>query len=406
MRVYFFGALAACQSLVAYYGYAPYDEFEMRPIGVFDDDRVRFYGEVDYLAWCADQEGLPFGKALDVNTTLNDYSGGLPPSGFLENSFSYSERNLYFRNHWDSGVRASAGFKPKCWDWDLSVVYTYFNTHKKHRELSSAVTSIVTEDTFENLEFDVSGTALLPNFFQYYIPEDLDGNNTTVFTLHPRWKLNFNQVDLECSRELALGFNLILRPFGGVRGLWTTQKFDETFTITSTNTVDGLFDAYQYDLKARNQFHSVGPKAGLDLCYSLGGGLDLTASLAGSVLWGYFNVLQSYTSMHTIPHQGTAYGQDTIHQSHHTHIFNCDVSFGMQWHAWLNCRKNLLSIRFAWEQHLYTNTNQLQDFGSDPFNSDSVAFEFTPNAYVNNSGIAARGDLILSGFTAGIAFLY
>ncbi len=81
---------------------------------------------------------------------------------------------------------------------------------------------------------------------------------------------------------------------------------------------------------------------------------------------------------------------------------NLDLGLGFKWNYWVKEGSNLLTLKFAWEQHLYTNMNQFQvlniplESGFDQNNVKATAFG--PSiATTRSDRNLQRGDLSLSG---------
>ena len=350
-----------------------------------NDYKARFYGEVEYLGWYADQEGMSYASIINYN---------VDPA-------APKTRDLHFKTKWDSGVRAILGFKPASKNWDMRAAYTYFYTESHPRGSSS--TAILDVDA-SNVT-TISGSVIAPAYYSTDLPSP--GGRfrpvppytvTGTYAIDPQWHLWLNQADLEIGTEFYLNCDAKIRTFGGFRGVWINQKFNLLSNFIN-DIAGGVTTTLSSDLYEKNQMSAFGARTGVLFNYTLGYGLDIYTGLAGSLLWSWFTTKQSYftTASDDIPNNS-----EKGSLSHHTNLFNYDVEIGLQWNYWMNCNRNLLTIKFGWEQHLYTNVNQFQTF----INTPSLSINsFNVPGFFNDRNIQ-RGDLSLSGFIAGISYTY
>jgi len=367
-----------------------------------DNCESHYFAGVDYLAWYVDQEGMSYASVYDIANTAATSTANAADG-----------KDLFFKTKWDSGVRAMAGFKPCNKSWDIRSSYTYFSTNDKPRALSSSATSISTTPPEGGSIVATSGTVIIPAYFSVREPAAGFASDEAIITysILPRWKFNFNQADLELSEEFFVTCDATIRFFGGFRGLWTNQKFEEVIALESTFLSDGITTTFGSSaaFEAQHKFSAFGARAGFDFNYTVGGGLDLYASCAGSILWGWFNDRQSYAVTTAISGStGTEDAAETFTHSHHTSILNLDTAFGLRWNYWLNCNRHLLTVRFGWEQHIYLNINQFQNFANTPLvgaiGPGSILLGGTQQPFADHN--VQRGDLSLSGFVVGLQYAF
>lgn len=361
-------------------------------VSFLDKCESHFFAEVEYLAWYVDQEGMSYATSVDVENVSN-----------ISNEVTANSskgKDLFFKNRWDSGVRGIVGFKPHFRSWDIRAGYTYFATHNSPKEHIS--TAIATSDP--NI---IDGTAIVPSYFGVLLPF---GQSVSTYSIKPHWNFDFNQLDVEFNNEFYTTCDTTLRIFGGFRGLKTTQKFDQEIFIFSniSSMIEQTSTASFYE---KSEFTAFGTRAGFDVNYNLFEGFDLYANFAGAILWGWFHNHQSFHALDLSGSPGPlrdASRDELFNHSHHTAILNIDTGLGIRWNTWLNCHRHLLTLRFGWEQHLYTNVNQLQSFISPPIlqagNGSSTSVKQQTISPIDHN--IQRGDLSLSGFVFGLAFVY
>lgn len=178
--------------------------------------------------------------------------------------------------------------------------------------------------------------------------------------------------------------------------MWTHQHFQENISITSISDISGILTQSLTTafFTQKSTFSGVGAKAGFGLNYSLWKGLHLYGDLAAGILWGWFNVRQKVQktiqnfSLVTNP-------SEKFNHSHQSSVFNFDIHLGLEWNFLLNANRNSLTFKFGWEQHLFSNMNQFQQFIQATQTS-----ELTVSRNVN------RGDLSLSGFSFGLNYSF
>jgi hypothetical protein len=344
--------------------------------------------EVEYLLWYANQDGLAFATVNNFEqSTLNVTS---------------DEHDQFFKPRWDSGVRATLGFKPADRSWDTRLVYSYFATKIHPRSIlgNSTQTSSVPP----------LGTAIIPDFVpvdSYFnlVESEIHESFYEFFdyTLDPSWKLYFNLIDIEVGKDLRLGSTITFRPFIGVRGIFTNQRFEELITVSSLLNQGPSFPLIAanqtYIFSEKNQFNGGGARGGLDLNFPLLKGLSFYGNFAAGILWGAFSVRQEVNEYYSSAPVSDALTLinvlgEKFNHSHQSSVFNFDITLGLEWNYLFNCNQNMLTFKAGWEQHLFTNINQFQNFIS----------------VTNETAIASRnvqrGDLSLSGFFFGLEYSF
>jgi hypothetical protein len=348
---------------------------------VFNPSTIGFYAEADALFWYANQEGMSF--ATKVSLTDNN------------TNTNFKENDLFFENKWDYGARGIVGYKPNECSWDVRLVYDYFSTKIHHKEVFGQAISIDSITT---------GSVVAPAYVEAVFPYQTSPaiQQTANYSLDPLWKLYFNSLDLEFAKEFDLSEDAMIRPHVGLKGLWMDQHFEEAIVVNSvvTSISNVITSNYSQLFTESNKFSGVGARGGLDIQYSIWGGLDLYGSFAAGLLWGWFNVNQQLNTLMTETSFSNEMNDETFKHSHHSTVFNLDVALGFCWKTLFNCNRNQFSIKFGWEQHLFTNINQFQNFIANRQNGI-----LAPMGSIASRNVV-RGNLTLSGFIvgAGVSF--
>ena len=363
----FFGLLLATCPLIA----NEYFSQNLAPIYFGNPCRNEFYAELDYLLWYAHQEGMSYATKADYFI-----SGGVP---------SIKENDLFLRHPWDSGFKAAFGFKPIGKTWDTKFCYTFFYTKDDPKPVTGFAQA-----------GDSHQTVVIPDYVSApYFRGRVAPNDTISYFVNPVWRLYFNSLDLEFGKDFDLSSDASIRPFFGLKGVFITQKFQESIHFTQTRGAQS--QTSNIDFQEKNDFSSFGARTGFDINYSLWKGFDFYGNFAGSLLWGWFHVRQILNRLGTSPFGLTDTTNTQFKHSHQSTLFNFDIGLGLRWNYWFNCDRNLLTIKLGWEQHLYTNINQFQKFidYSQTLGGDAKT---TVDRNID------RGDLTLSGWLFGLTY--
>lgn len=218
------------------------------------------------------------------------------------------------------------------------------------------------------------------------------GENIQAADYTTKWKVDLNVVDLELGRAFMTSKWLELRPFMGVRGAWTIDRYRINY-ITMTNvdefalppgTLTAVTDEY---VTMKNKWWGVGPRAGLNSRWGLCWGFSIYGNAALSLLYGKFKLT------HSDSFEGTT-TTATVGKTNALNYINkwetgkavADIALGLEWVH--DFKGNWgLGFNFGWEQHLFFNMNQFWRIPKD--NTPTMLFAHE------------RGDLSFQGFTLG-----
>lgn len=277
------------------------------------------YGELDYLFWVANPNGL------FCPTVATGSSPVLDPS-------------------WGSGLRACLGTRPSSWDTKLG--YSYYSTSSH-------------DASHADIETILSGTP----------------STSGIFEVGEEWKLNFNRIDWEFGRKIAFHDHFAMRPFFGIEGLDIGQKFDLDTNTAFLDVNEDLPATNVVTSNNKNLFLAIGARAGFDAFFKVGKGIEFFGNFSGSVLWGRFRIKQHYneTDFFSTGASSVLVSQ-TKQLSQSDSIFNCDLGLGFNWkHYFLKPRLGLL-LKLGWEQHFYTDLVRFQNFYLQQTSSGTAAY--------------------------------
>ena len=235
-----------------------------------DAQEQRFSITTDVLYWHAKVGGTDFAYSDD------NPIGTFPTKGRTE--------NVNF--NWDWGLRLGVGYDFNHDDWDGRLHYAFFNTNGSD-SLGSGLNSTVIP------------TKADPSIVQSSTSPD--SSFRFCASAKSEFKLEYKAVDLDIGRAYFVSKKLSFRPSWGLKTAWIDQKQTTRYTggtAVGEGQTLGLGNNSVH-VKDVCDFWGLGPKAGIDSRWSLGCGLSLFGNLAGSLLYGHFEVdhKQRYTAI-------------------------------------------------------------------------------------------------------------
>ncbi|MBS0652476.1 MAG: hypothetical protein JSR39_03000 [Verrucomicrobia bacterium] len=279
-------------------------------------------------------------------------------------SFNPTPQSLHFHvNHanfdWNGGFRLSAGYLIPHGKWDLSLYWT---------RISNRGSKTVNRSADPNHIVDINQGIGYQNTMTEIITQ-----------VSGKWKIHLNQIDLQLGKEFGVSRHLTLRPIGGLRSTWIDHSVHANYPVLSS-----IESKHKIDW----DFWGFGFLAGIEANWMLGEDWSIFSLADYSILWGFFDIDQKQTF-----NPARAY--------HYEKSFRCargayDIQLGLKWSHPFHNERWRLSLKGAYEYHLYTQQNQLQ------YNTNLV--ENTTSA--NGSFINNPGDLAYQGvsFSAQIDF--
>jgi hypothetical protein len=254
------------------------------------------------------------------------------------------------------GYRAGFGYHFMHDSWD--AIFTWFHTHDNGSSHAPFRAGQQVFPLWANLLFDPVAQSAMA-----------------------RWKLEFNQLDVELGKPFFIDQFLYFKPRFGARALWTDQHFQADYRDL---TIQGGSLSF-LRAKIHQEFQGYGPLLGLDTKWNLGIGFHLMANGTGSLLWSNF----------TFQHQEETPDPSGDGTSHATHLRDelftttavIDLLGGVAWERKFFSDRLFLHIHAAWEQHFFFRHNQINRF---------------LDSSVNGITLNEKGNLSLSGFNVGL----
>ncbi|MBS0650420.1 MAG: hypothetical protein JSR93_04595 [Verrucomicrobia bacterium] len=288
----------------------------------------RIFLECDFLYWRAEMDNIEFAVS---STSPNDADVG-------EMSQMTGGKWLDIDFEWGPGFRVGIGYDTPYDCWDLFLSWTRFN----HSSSGHA--------------HQPSGGGLAATWFTF---ATLLGINCEKASGH--WDLNYNTLDLMLSRTFFVSRALTLRPGLGIRGAWIDQDMRYHYSGVDYIFLHGFGAPLGPEkVKLSNDYHALGILAGLGLDYCFNRHWSIYGNLAGSLLYGTFEV-----------HEHLKTKGINLYSRHVSYQFsedrdrlktNVEMGIGLKWETDLNHKKVHLSFFAGYEFLVWFNQNQLKNF--------------------------------------------
>lgn len=250
----------------------------------FDDMQCDWgvFVTVDFLYWYGRENDLCYSVHTETVFAGNASLAFDDPGASSVDPFyaGFPTKFKHLDAEWDPGVRVGLGWK-MCDGWDLYADWTYYSTERKHSD-SVAPFALFPDLGQEALINPWADQSLLIGLAGAQVP----GNALPFIaeSIHAKWSLRFDQVDLEIGRKYWLSKCFAMRPFVGLRGAWTSARFDVTGETNQT------FSAAVLDYKTSDKFHNknwgVGLLAGFQPVFYMTSEFSLFGEAGFALLWG------------------------------------------------------------------------------------------------------------------------
>lgn len=292
-----------------------------------------WFAEIDILDWRTSGCGLGF--ATETTFTRNRRGEE------IEETKVYNPK---FR--WDTGIRAGLGFDFFC-GWDLGAYWTHLHTRASRRLTAGP--------------FAVSGKLIAPIY-----GTDLGLSDPELpLALAPsdigaKWRYQLDLLDVDIGHEFATGCCVTLRPFVGIRGAWTKQKYH--IVVTGPTGTPGVrnFD----NLFLESEFEGGGLRTGFDSESYLGCGFSLYSKAAINVLYGSGRSRIKERKVIVLNLDNPII--DTENSTQRDHWQGCraitDLALGLRYRQFFCCDTVSLTLSVGWENHLFFNDNRFENF--------------------------------------------
>jgi hypothetical protein len=177
---------------------------------------------------------------------------------------------------WRTGLRVGMGVQ-RCNGFDLTAYYTNFRT---------SATSQASGEVY---------SALMGNF---YIG-NTDGSDYGPYYRHASifWDFSFHSIDLEIGRNYAIGSNLELRPFLGLKAAMIKQAIRSNWS-NPVNTVKHTYSFTSATEDMDLDFWGIGPSLGVTITMPLYNkerySLKLFGTPSGAIMFGHWKFTELY----------------------------------------------------------------------------------------------------------------
>lgn len=339
---------------------------------------------VDFLYWYARETNLTYAARV-VNQQTGSFvqprATPSPVTVFLTNLVPESYKNL--SSAWKPGFRVGLGINSSCDGWDALLDWTYYHNTKK---------SSTSVDDFSNSIFltlpNVDQPALMnPWLNQGFSMAALSTLTpaTLASTMIPylfdsisaKWKLNFNQIDLELGRKYWLSRCFTLRPFLGLRGAWIKTNFtvtssrDETFSRVNSGQVVTSMTNFSTLCKDRfiNHNWGVGLLGGIQPNWHFTQRFILFGNVDMALLWGNGeakkkeNYTQHSFSTPPLAFETTTTEVNILLEDSSKSNFSLlqpvlDLGIGFRWEETWCCNRFRTELDLGWEHHIWFDLNE------------------------------------------------
>ncbi len=266
-----------------------------------------------FLYWNAKVDGYQFAETLKLK-------GLNPGSGPVSINAKGKLITPQFDN-WDPGLQLGIGYVfPQREQWHARLSWTHFDTDN-NRTISSPSSEFPTNTIF-------------PTLFPF-----LTGTVANQASAH--WNMHFNTLDLELSKQFAIGKWLSLKPKIGLRAAWIKQHFRvkyHSLFVTNTN----VFDSNQ-KFRCNQEFEGIGLKFGNDLQFYMTRAWSILGNLSTSLLWGSTELKERATGLIFISNTNSFPETVDLSRSIDKIRTNLEGQLGLQWQTYYHHGK----YRFA-----------------------------------------------------------
>jgi len=330
------------------------------------------YLDLNFLYWQPKVDGLEYAQREEIHSNGNPF---VVDTQIDDLDFS-----------WAPGAKVTVGYVfPSRDQWVLDLSWTYL--HPKGRGSDS------TNDP------SLSSQLLRP----FLVPVLL---GSVADRATANWQMNYNLVDIDLGRDFSVGRWITVSPHAGLRGAWLYQTFTVRYhggyQFLNAGTFSTLFKNTSFD--AKNHFCAIGMRGGADLEWRLSSRWSIVANLAGSLLYGKFNIAQKLDGGFLLS-TGTVFINDEIANTRDSlwRLRPCfETEMGMKWQIPFNKGKYCVFAAATYNFVYWPGQNELINSittrDSTPIGLNQINF----NADV--TPLRAEGDLQLQGVKLAAGF--
>lgn len=299
----------------AMYADYPLTEFN----GYQEDSFGRWFVKGEVLCWQAQEDRLNFVSYQPLLPSIQPVRG---------NSLGFD---------WKLGFRLGFGYYEPCEDIYTSCCWTSYKN-----EVSRHVPTDGT--TFARI------SALFPDFTNV---------DVSFFDSQANWKLNYNVIDWEVGSPGCISRLFVITPFFGLRAAVIDQNYGNQldFILISSQQREETFFR-----QARNDYQAAGIRAGLNLQSYLWCGFSTFVKVAGSLLYGTFDVADDIVEINKDIATGnivSIQSLDFVRRDNRLRP-NLEVALGIQWTAGLFDNTKHITFKVGYEFIAWYKQNQFR----------------------------------------------
>ncbi|NGX37432.1 MAG: hypothetical protein K1000chlam2_00588 [Chlamydiae bacterium] len=321
---------------------------------------------VSFLYWYARETNLSYATRFTVIPAV--------PGGTIVNNNFFAVPSSYehLDAAWDPGCRVAIGWDQGCDGWDYYLNWTYF-----HNSKSDSTATL----TFEPNEPGANQQGFLNPWINQSFTSQSDGTSPFFQKMSAKWRLDFNQIDLELGRKYWLSPCFTLRPYVALRGAWTRSRFAVKGTTFPTSTGSTTFQSRDSKNQYRNRNWGAGFMTGIQptwyYCRTDCRNFSLFGNLDVALLWGEFEGKSRETFVESTGIQLPLTPTIDINSTAKECFFKMqpilDLAIGARWEEMWCCDRYRSTLEIGWEHHIWfqhglyhRNVGSLNDGGNGP----------------------------------------
>ena len=297
------------------------------------NNSIDFKVHADFLWWYANVTNLSYATVQERKSFI---SGVEPNAGFLN-----ANNNLEFDRKWNPAFRLGIGTCGFTDGWDLLLQWTYYHSKQK-------VSKSLPPNTVDIDQAPIGTRVFTSLWFE---------SDNIYSTIKGGLQLQLNQIDLSLGRRFALSPKLYTRPFIGLRGIGTSQRFYLNGQGTQPNQ---FYNDISY-ISIKQSLFSIGLLTGAHLRWTFFQNFSLIGNAGCSLTYGKHRTQSTYTDFAT--NQTTNETQfDYTRKIKHRYLdlqTMIDLGLGINWHTLLRDDRIRLSFSALWETHLLVDYHKI-----------------------------------------------
>jgi hypothetical protein len=267
----------------------------------------------DWLIWQASEQNL---DAWQVGGYSTGVGVDAQPGPFKSPRFD-----------WESGVRVAVGYNIGHDQWDLSLIWTWFEDDASKRSAG----------TLQNPVFDAIGDPVF---------------GVTALSGSTNLNLHLNIIDLDLGKEFQVTKWLTLRPVAGVRTTWINQHWRTRYNNVIFASYGGAIS--EFKVNQTQKFWGIGARGGLDAEFGLIDGFSIFSNTSLDLLYGIFKINQTNSSVST---QNIKTTNLISSRNEHSAQAVADIQLGLRWDWGFAQDRFHIRLQGGWENHIFFDQN-------------------------------------------------